>query len=328
LARFAEQLTQISTQAFEIQGQEVFVKLSIGMAISPEDGNEAAILMKNAEVAMYRAKYQGENLYQFYDADTNTQVHRNLALVTELKQAINHFQLSMHYQPRLNFSDDKVMGVEALLRWNHPEKGILSPEKFLAMAEEAGLMAEIDMLAFELVCRDIVSFQNAGKSLGKVALNLSAAQFDDINLVNKLQTVIENCKLTNSAIAFDISANVLMRNPSQSRRQLLALKAAGFGLAIDHFGKDVISLTCLQNFPVDSVILDRFIIRAMFEDDGHASIVKMVVAIAKSQEWRVRAVGVETAAQLHALKAHACDEYQGFYSSKALSRQTLLTRLK
>lgn len=328
LARFAEKLLQISAQAFEIQGQEVFVKLSIGMAISPEDGHEAASLMKNAEVAMYRAKYQGENSYQFYDAETNTQVHRNLTMVTELKQAITHFQLSMHYQPRHNFADDKVIGVEALLRWNHPEKGILLPENFLAMAEEAGLMAEIDMLAFELVCRDIVSFQHAGKSMGKIALNLSAAQFDDIKLVDKLQAIMEQCKLADSAIEFDISANILMRNPQRSRQQLLALKAAGFGLAMDHFGDDGMSLTCLQSFPVDSVVLDRSIIHAMFKDDGQANLVNMVVAIAKSQGWKVRAVGIETAAQLHALKAQACDEYQGFYSSNALSRQALLTRLQ
>ncbi|MBC3872416.1 bifunctional diguanylate cyclase/phosphodiesterase [Undibacterium flavidum] len=328
LARFAEQLLQISQQAFEVQGQEVFVKLSIGVAISPDDGNEAASLMKNAEVAMYRAKYHGENLYQFYDVDTNTQVQRNLTVISELKQAIHHYQLTMHYQPRLNFEDDKVTGVEALLRWNHPQKAVLLPEVFLAMAEEAGLMAEIDMLAFELVCRDIVSFQNAGKTMGKISLNLSAAQFDDAKLVDKLQALMDDCKLTKAAISFDIPVNVLMRNPSHSRQQLLMLKAAGFGLSIDHFGEDAISLSSLQNFPVDSVIIDRAIIQALAKDDGPASIVNAIVAIAKSLGWKVRAVGVETPAQLQVLKAHACDEYQGHVASKALSRQTLLTRLK
>lgn len=328
LARIAEQLLQISANPIQLQGQEIFVNLSVGIALSSANGNEAASIMKNAEVAMYRAKYQGANSYQFYDVDTNAQIHRNLELVAELTQAINKHQLVVHYQPRMQVADEQIACVEALLRWDHPEKGVLLPEQFMVLAEEAGLTAAIDMQVFNLVCRDIASFREAGKNLDQVALNLSAAQFADPELSDKLQKIMNQWKLAPSVIAFDIAESILMCNPLQSRQQLSALKAAGFGLAIDQFGINPIALNSLQKWPVDALIIDRSLIRDMLKEGAQTSMLRAISAITKSLGWRLIAVGVETSSQLQFLKEDlACDECQGFHFSKAQSGQMLLTQL-
>lgn len=323
LARIAESLIQNSILAFEIQGQEIIVGVSIGLASSPENGNEAASLMKNAEVAMYRAKYQGENSYQFYDTDINTQVRRDLTLIAELKHAIDHHELVMHYQPRVQLINAKVSGVEALLRWNHPQKGLLLPEEFMGVAEEANLMGAIDMQVFDLVCRDIASFQQVGKKVGSVSLNLSAAQFSDINLVEKLQSVIRRWKLVDCLIEFDIAEAIVMRDPLHSGQQLSSLKTAGFKLSIDHFGMGSVSLGCLQNLPVDRLIIDRSLLRDALKEEAGASLIGTIAAMAQSLGLTLTAVGVETPAQLQVLTLAGCDEYQGYYFSKAVPAQSI-----
>lgn len=184
-------------------------------------------------------------------------------------------------------------------------------------------MAAIDMQVFDLVCRDIASFQQVGKKIGSVSLNLSAAQFSDINLVEKLQSVIRRWKLVDCLIEFDIAEAIVMRDPLHSGQQLSSLKTAGFKLSIDHFGMGSVSLGCLQNLPVDRLIIDRSLLRGALKEEAGTSLIATIAAMAQSLGLTLTAVGVETPAQLQVLTLAGCDEYQGYYFSKAVPAQSI-----
>lgn len=318
LTDIADKLLLAVAMPFEINGQELQISASIGISVFPQDGTEAQSLMKNAEIAMYRAKHNGKNNYQFYDANMNVHTIERLAFEAQLRRALDNREFIVYYQPKVSVVTGKIVGAEALVRWNHPENGIILPSQFISLAEEAGLVSKMGLQVLDMVCRDISHIKTMNTELGRVAINLSGAQFNDDFLLDELQKVIDFWKVQPQDIEFEITESMVMNNHEQAIQHMDGLNAAGYTLSIDDFGTGYSSLAYLKRFPVTSLKIDRSFIQDMPGDSNDTAIVLAIVAMAKTLGLKVVAEGVENATQLETLVSCQCDEYQGFYFSKAV----------
>lgn len=324
LTELADQLLQAAAKPFVIEGQELQISASIGIAVFPEDGKDTQTLMKNAEIAMYRAKHNGKNNYQFYDANMNVHTIERLAFEAQLRRALDHREFVVYYQPKVDVRTGKVLGAEALVRWQHPENGLLYPNDFIALAEEAGLIGRMGMQVLETVCRDIAQFKSQGKAFGRIAINLSGVQFNDDSLVDELQKVIDHWQVLPEQLEFEITESMVMNNHDKAIQHMDDLKAAGYTLSIDDFGTGYSSLAYLKRFPVNSLKIDRSFITDMPGDSNDTAIVLAIVAMAKTLGLKVVAEGVENGVQLATLIACQCDEYQGFHFSEAVPAEAFV----
>ncbi|MBY0573913.1 MAG: EAL domain-containing protein [Undibacterium sp.] len=327
LTQLADQLLKCAAIPFQINGQEVQLSASIGIAVFPEDGKDGHSLMKNAEIAMYRAKHKGKNNFQFYDPNMNVHTVARLAFEAQLRRALENQEFEVYYQPKVSVKTGKIVGAEALVRWNHSENGLTFPSAFIGLAEEAGLIGKLGMQVLEMVCQGIANFQIANKSFGRIAINLSGAQFNDQFLTSELQKVIDFWKVKPEYIEFEITESMVMNNHEQAIRHMDNLKAAGYTLSIDDFGTGYSSLAYLKRFPVNSLKIDRSFIQDTPLEANDTAIVLAIVAMAKTLGLKVVAEGVENIAQLATLQACACDEYQGFYFSKAVPEVAFMNML-
>ncbi|MES2073147.1 MAG: EAL domain-containing protein [Pseudomonadota bacterium] len=328
LSDIAGKLLVESALPFDIRGQECQLSASIGIATYPADGKDAQTLLKNADIAMYRAKNRGKDNYQFYASEMNVHTVERLAFEARLRRALERREFVVYYQPKLDIASGRIVGAEALVRWNHPERGILLPGEFITLAEEAGLIGRLGMLVLDIACRDVLAFRAVDKSFGRVAINLSGAQFNDANLLADVQSVVEFWRVSPESIEFEITESMVMHNREQAIVLMDGLKAAGFTLSIDDFGTGYSSLAYLKRFPVDSVKIDRSFIKDIPEDPNDTAIVLAIVAMAHTLGLKVIAEGVETATQLHTLADSSCDEYQGFYFSKAIPENEFVALLE
>ncbi|MBI3712938.1 MAG: EAL domain-containing protein [Burkholderiales bacterium] len=327
LTEVADRLLRSAATPFEINGQELQISASIGIAVFPDDGLDSQVLMKNSEIAMYRAKHNGKNNYQFYDAHMNVHTIERLAFEAQLRRALDNREFVVHYQPKINVRTGKIVGAEALVRWNHPENGLLLPAEFIGLAEEAGLVGRLGMQVLDMVCCDIDHFRTLGKNFGRIAINLSGTQFNDDSLLNELKKVIDFWKIPEGSIEFEITESMVMNNHEKAIEHMDGLKAAGYTLSIDDFGTGYSSLAYLKRFPVNSLKIDRSFITDMPGDSNDTAIVLAIVAMAKTLGLKVVAEGVETAVQLETLVSCQCDEYQGFFFSKAVPESDFIVLL-
>ncbi|MEB0138647.1 MULTISPECIES: EAL domain-containing protein [unclassified Undibacterium] len=318
LGDIADKLLFEAAQPFEIYGQECQLSASIGIATFPNDGRDAQTLLKNADIAMYRAKNKGKDNYQFYASEMNTHTVERLAFEARLRKALERREFLVYYQPKVDVASGLIVGAEALVRWNHPERGILYPNDFIMLAEEAGLIARLGMLVLDIACRDVLSFRQLDKRFGRIAINLSGSQFNDIQLLEEIQGVVDFWRVPANAIEFEITESMVMHNREQAIVLMDGFKAAGFTLSIDDFGTGYSSLAYLKRFPVDSVKVDRSFIKDIPHDPNDTAIVLAIVAMAHTLGLKVIAEGVDDIAQLETLQKFNCDEYQGFYFSKAI----------
>ncbi|MFC0350218.1 bifunctional diguanylate cyclase/phosphodiesterase [Undibacterium danionis] len=328
LTDIADKLLQAVATPFEINGQELQISASIGIAVFSQDGTDAQVLMKNAEIAMYRAKHNGKNNYQFYDAHMNVHTIERLAFEAQLRRALDNREFLVYYQPKVCVTTGKILGAEALVRWNHPENGIILPAQFITLAEEAGLVGRMGMQVLDMVCRDIVHFKSMNSEFGRVAINLSGAQFNDDFLLDELQKVIDFWQVQPRDIEFEITESMVMNNHERAIQHMDGLNAAGYTLSIDDFGTGYSSLAYLKRFPVNSLKIDRSFIQDMPGDSNDTAIVLAIVAMAKTLGLKVVAEGVENATQLETLVSCQCDEYQGFYFSKAVPADAFVALLE
>ncbi|MFZ6655466.1 bifunctional diguanylate cyclase/phosphodiesterase [Undibacterium sp. TJN19] len=328
LGDVADKLLFEAAQPFDINGQECQLSASIGIATFPADGKDAQTLLKNADIAMYRAKNKGKDNYQFYASEMNTHTVERLAFEARLRKALERREFVVHYQPKLDVITERIVGAEALVRWNHPERGILYPVEFIALAEEAGLIARLGMLVLDIACRDMLSFRGIDKDFGRVAINLSGAQFNDANMLDEVKSVVDFWRVPSNSIEFEITESMVMHNREQAIQLMDGLKEAGFTLSIDDFGTGYSSLAYLKRFPVDSVKIDRSFIKDIPDDPNDTAIVLAIVAMAHTLGIKVIAEGVDSATQLATLRECKCDEYQGFYFSKAVSDKEFLQLLQ
>lgn len=314
----AQKLLTAMSNPLTVNGNVYQLSGSIGIATYPKDGSDGASLLKNADIAMYRAKSSGRNTYQFYSTEINEHSVERLALENELRQAVVRREFEVHYQPKVDIPSGRIAGAEALVRWRHPRRGLLSPGDFIGVAEEVGLIAAIGSLVMDTVCTDIVRWRDQGLSPTRVAINLSAQQFADSRLLDNINQILDRTGCDPRLLEFEITESVVMTNPGKALQLLEHIKAHGITLAIDDFGTGHSSLAYLKRFPVDSVKIDYTFVRDIAIDPNDVAIIKAIIALGHSLDLKVVAEGVESATQLEILRRFHCDEFQGFLFSRAV----------
>jgi diguanylate cyclase (GGDEF)-like protein/PAS domain S-box-containing protein len=311
-ARLAERLIENMSQAFMIDGQEMFVTASVGIACYPADGDDAATLLKNADVAMYRAKERGRNTFQFFTSDMNTQAFEQLLLENSLRRAIERSEFELHYQPQFATVSGEVAGVEALIRWRHPELGLVAPGTFIAMAEHNGLIVPIGAWVLHEACRQGKAWLDAGWNFGRIAVNISARQFASDDLLDTIRSALERSGMPAAKLEVEITESTIMQNPQEAIRLLGRIRDMGVALAVDDFGTGYSSLATLKQYPLDSLKIDRSFVTGTPHDADDVAITEAIIAIARKMRLTVVAEGVETTEQADFLREAGCDIAQGF----------------
>ena len=317
----AENILRSVSRPIRVKGQEISTSVSIGITMAPGDSDDINTLMKNADLAMYSAKESGRNNYQFFSEDLNHSILQGLALEKELKEAIQRNQFTLLYQPKVSLFDYHPTGVETLIRWNHPEKGLLTPNEFIPVAEETGQIIDIGTWVLEQACRQISSMirENILPPEAKIAVNLSAKQFSDPNLVTHIVNVLEVTRIPPHALELEITESTLMDDVEAAIDIMRELKSTGVSIAIDDFGTGYSSLSYLKRLPIDVLKVDRSFVMDIPEDENDMAITAAVIAMAHKLGLKVVAEGVETLEQLQFLRQNNCDEGQGFLISRPLS---------
>ena len=316
VAAVAQKILAAVAKPYMLEAQEFHLTASIGISTYPADSDNMQSLLKNADIAMYRAKEQGKNNYQYYSAQMYVHSLERLELDSDLRRALERKEFLLHYQPRIDIVSGRITGMEALVRWQHPTKGLIPPMQFIPLAEETGLIVPIGEWVLKTACARNKSWQEQGLPPLRIAVNLSARQFAHENLLQDVSRVLDETGLNPAALEFEITESMVMHNPEHAVNLLTRLKAMGIHLAIDDFGTGYSSLSYLKRFPLDSVKIDRSFIRDLPRDADDAAITRAIIAMAHSLRLEVIAEGVETEEQLHFLRDHGCDEMQGYYFSE------------
>ncbi|MDN3519415.1 EAL domain-containing protein [Aquisalimonas lutea] len=314
----AEKILAAVGKPFTLVGQEFRVTVSIGVTLYPDDGEDEQTLMKNADVAMYHAKEQGKNNFQFYSEELNADSLERLALESSLRNALERWEFRLFYQAKQSSSDGRITGMEALLRWEHPELGLIPPLQFIPLAEETGLIVPIGRWVVRSACRQNVAWQNEGFPPLSMAINLSARQFLDENLLDDIRSALRETGMDPRLLELEITESMIMRDMQQTIHILNDLKAMGVRVAIDDFGTGYSSLSTLKEFPLDTIKIDRSFTHDIVRSAEDKGLTDAVIAVGKSLSLTVVAEGVETAEQAEYLRSRSCDEFQGFYINEPL----------
>jgi diguanylate cyclase (GGDEF)-like protein len=313
--RAMQRITACLAEPMEVDGKELVVTCSAGISIYPQDGPDVDTLLKNADAAMYRAKEHGRNNFQFYTAEMNERVNERLALENALRRAIERKEFLLHYQQRVDLRTGAIVGAEALVRWVHPEWGLVRPARFIPLAEETGLIVPIGEFVLREACRQVRAWLDAGLKPGVVSVNLSARQFRQEGLVRLVSRVLEETGLDPSHLEMELTESTVMHNVEAAVATLQGLKSLGISLAVDDFGTGYSSLAYLKNLPIDKLKIDRSFVRDIGTRDGSEEgvLAQAIISLGHNLHLHVVAEGAETDAQVRFLKRHKCDEVQGFY---------------
>jgi diguanylate cyclase (GGDEF)-like protein/PAS domain S-box-containing protein len=299
-----------------IDNKSLDINVSLGISRFPIDGPDAETLMDNADTAMYDAKEHGRNNFQFFRLDMHARLTENRLLEADLRSALGRNQFVLHYQPKFNLYTGDITGVEALLRWTHPGRGMVSPAQFVPIAEECGLIVPIGRWVLLEACKQSRAWSDAGLGVVSVAINVAAAEFQDKDFLSGVRAVLIATGVAPENLELEMTESALMEDAESTLVVLGALKAMGVQLAIDDFGTGYSSFTYLRRFPVDALKLDQSFVQEISADPRDADIVSAMIDIGKSAKLRVIAEGVETRAQLKFLQRHGCREGQGYYFSR------------
>ncbi|MDH1262378.1 EAL domain-containing protein [Pseudomonas sp. GD03944] len=308
----AEQILDSLARPFVLEGREFFVTASIGIALSPQDGNELSQLMKNADTAMYHAKERGKNNFQFYQSAMNASALERLELESDLRHALEQGEFILYYQPQFSGDGMRLTGVEALLRWQHPRRGLVPPEAFIPVLEELGLVVQVGDWVLSEACRQLKAWHQEKIRVPKVSVNLSARQFTDGGLEQRIERIIDNSGIAAACLELELTESILMHDVGSALNTLSRLKRLGVCIAIDDFGTGYSSLNYLKQFPIDVLKIDRSFVDGLPQGERDGQIARAIIAMAHSLDLAVIAEGVETQAQLEFLRAHGCDEVQGY----------------
>lgn len=320
----ARELLALFETPFELSGKSIYLDISIGIAAYPDNGQDSDTLLKNAEATMYYAKEQGGKNYQFCSGDIQTATVDRFTIESELRIAIKNSELLLHYQPQFSLDDDSITGVEVLVRWEHPERGMTPPDKFIPIAEDTGLIIPLGEWVLQKAVEDITHMREAGISLKRVAVNLSARQLYHHETQDTLRKLFATGNLGDELLEVEITESGIMQNPELAAENLIAMKSMGVGVAIDDFGTGYSSLAYLKRFPIDVLKIDRAFVRDITLNSDDASIVKAILALAKALNLHVIAEGIETREQYDYLKELGCDEGQGYMYARPMPLDDLL----
>jgi diguanylate cyclase (GGDEF)-like protein len=320
-ANVAQTILDKLSQTFVLAGQEIFITASIGIALYPRDGAEIEQLLSHANMAMLQSKHQGGDQYQHYTAAYNIGSSDRLALQTSLRYALEREEFIVYYQPQVNLKTGQIVGAEALVRWQHPDRGLVPPDKFIPLAEETGLIIPIGEWVLQTACKQTKLWQTEGFPSLRVAVNLSSRQFSQIDLRKQLIQILMETGLEPQYVELELTESMLVENTEVAIRRLNALKALGVEIAIDDFGTGYSSLSYLQQFPFNILKIDRCFIRNITENSNNAAITKAIIQMAKSLNLKLVAEGVETEAELSFICQHQCDAMQGYLFSRPVPGQ-------
>lgn len=318
VAQVAQRVLSIMKDAFHPEGHEIFITPSIGIAVFPDAGKEINTLLKHAEMAMSHAKERGGNTYKFYSKQITGMSAEQLMLTNKLRKAIERDELKLYYQPKLNIRTGQVIGAEALMRWNHPDFGIVSPTIFIPIAEEIGLISLFDEWAVYTACNQNKAWQLEGLRPIPVSINLTSQSFRHGRIVSSLKKVLEISRLDKQYVKLELTESMIMENAEKNIEAMHQLKEMEVKLSIDDFGTGYSSLSYLTQLPLDELKIDRSFIKDIPRDTNKVAIVKAIIAMAHNLGLTVVAEGVETEQQLAFLKSVNCNEYQGFLFSKPI----------
>ena len=324
LTEIARKLLASVAELDSIDGREIGLSVSIGICAAPADGRDAKTLFANADIAMYRAKEMGRNNYCFYSSDIHTYTLEKLALEAGLRHALERGEFRIHYQPKIEITTGTITGVEALLRWQHPERGLIAPDRFIPLAEATGLIVPIGLWTLREVCERGKAWQSLDLPRFPIAVNLSATQFRQQDLVPQLAAILKSTGFDPKYLELEITESVVMQDPDKVVMKLEALRRMGVRLAIDDFGTGYSSLGYLKRFPINNLKVDRSFVRDLAHSSDDVAITRAVIAMAHSLGMNVIAEGVELKEQFDVLREEGCDEFQGWLCRPALAEEDLL----
>lgn len=312
----------------QIGSHVLHISVSIGISIYPDDGRDADTLIKNADTAMYCAKDTGRNKYKFFEPKMNVRAVQRHSIEICLRQALERQEFILYYQPKINLNSGKIAGVEALIRWQHPEQGLLLPDQFVSIAEDCGLILPIGLWVMREACRQMRVWIRGGLPFITVAVNTSAIEFHDENFLENIRLILKETAMEPHYLELELTESVLMQDVEFIEAVLDTLSGLGIKLAIDDFGTGYSSLSYLRQFPIDTLKIDQSFVSKMIDSPDDASIVSAIISLGKSLKLHVVAEGVETAEQLAFLKAQQCDEVQGYYLGQPMPPDALASLLK
>ena len=324
----AQKILDSFAAPFDLGGRETFITASIGVAAFPNDGADSDTLLKCADVAMYRAKESSRNTFCFYTAEMNARAASKLQLNTDLRHALERGEFRLHYQPKVNLATGEMIGMEALLRWQHAQRGLVPPLEFVPALEDSGLIVEVGDWVVGEACRQLQEWSRAGLQLAPVAVNLSARQFRRRDLDQVIRRLLAEHGISPALLELEITESSLMDDPKDAIRQLQALREAGFRISVDDFGTGYSSLAYLTRLPVSTLKIDRAFVNAATTEPGSAAIVKMVIDMAQRLSFDVVAEGIETDAHVTFLRQHGCGQGQGYHFGRPVPAEAMAPRMK
>ncbi|MBH0161808.1 bifunctional diguanylate cyclase/phosphodiesterase [Fictibacillus sp. 26RED30] len=327
VSKIAQQIVDLFSSSVMVNEQELFVTPSIGIAMYPGDGRDIETLIKNADTAMYRVKEQGKNNFQFYTPEMNEAVTKKMKLEIGLRKALERNEFKIVYQPQIDVETGGIIGVEALLRWHHPEWGTISPAEFIPIAEETGLILQIGEWVLHGACRQNKAWQNAGYAPLRMAVNISSRQFQQSDLVERVSRILRETELEPQYLELELTESII-QDSKYAVAKMQLLKEMGIHLSIDDFGTGYSSLSYLKTFPIHTLKIDQSFTRNIYADPKDASLVETIIAMAHNLDLKVIAEGVETEEQLQFLQQKQCNEAQGYYFSRPISAEELAVILQ
>ena len=328
VATLAAKLLKNMRKSFVLKNHELYITCSIGISLFPQDAKQVNLLIRNADAAMYRAKESGRNTFDFYSKDMTESAYERVVMETSLRHAISKNEFVVYYQPQFDIETNLIIGVEALARWQHPKAGLVQPQKFIPLAEENGMIIEIDSLIADKAMLQYASWINTNKNPGKLNLNLTIKQLMHTNFINDLKTKMENIKFDPKWLSFEITEGQLMTNTKVAIEKLLLLNEMGIEISIDDFGTGYSSLSYLKKLPINQLKIDKSFIDDIPSDKESSGIVKAIISLSKILNLHIIAEGVENEEQQKFLLKNGCKNMQGYLYSKPLSYSDMTEFLK
>jgi EAL domain-containing protein (putative c-di-GMP-specific phosphodiesterase class I) len=322
-SQLAHRILEVVSQPFTIDEQEVVINASLGISIYPHDGADAHTLLKNADTALQQAKEKGRNTLQFFASEMNTRAEERLLTEGQLRKALSKDEFTLHYQPQIEAASLKVIGVEALVRWQHPTRGLLFPNHFISLAEETGLIIPLGEWVLRTACLQARKWQDAGIAPWRIGVNLSPRQFQQRDLYEMIHRILSETGLKPKYLSLEITEGVIMKDVDHAIETLARLKKIGVHISIDDFGTGYSSLSYLKHLPIDMLKIDRSFVMEIPASPDDMAIVTAVISMAHSLNIKVLAEGVQSGEQKTFLQASRCDELQGYFFSHPMEADAL-----